>query len=59
MRVAIMDTTLRDGEQTPDISYTASEKLHVARMLLSTWASTVSRLPLRASRVASLRRRCE
>jgi len=33
-RVAIMDTTLRDGEQTPDISYTASEKLHVARMLL-------------------------
>ncbi len=33
-RIAIMDTTLRDGEQTPDISYTAAEKLHVARMLL-------------------------
>ncbi|MBI79610.1 MAG: 2-isopropylmalate synthase [Gammaproteobacteria bacterium] len=32
--ISIMDTTLRDGEQTPDISYTASEKLHVARMLL-------------------------
>ena len=30
-----MDTTLRDGEQTPGISYTPSEKLHVARMLLT------------------------
>ena len=29
-----MDTTLRDGEQTPGIAYTPSEKLHVARMLL-------------------------
>ena len=34
-RISIMDTTLRDGEQTPDIAYTASEKLHVARMLLA------------------------
>jgi (R)-citramalate synthase len=34
-QIAIMDTTLRDGEQTPDISYTAAEKLHVARMLLA------------------------
>ena len=25
--VAIMDTTLRDGEQTPDVSYTPAEKL--------------------------------
>ena len=33
--ISIMDTTLRDGEQTPDISYTPSEKLHVARMLLN------------------------
>ena len=33
--ISVMDTTLRDGEQTPDISYTPSEKLHVARMLLS------------------------
>ena len=32
--ISIMDTTLRDGEQTPDIAYTPSEKLHVARMLL-------------------------
>ena len=33
--ISIMDTTLRDGEQTPGISYTPSEKLHVARMLLT------------------------
>ena len=32
--ISIMDTTLRDGEQTPGIAYTPSEKLHVARMLL-------------------------
>jgi D-citramalate synthase len=33
--ISIMDTTLRDGEQTPGISYTPSEKLHVAKFLLS------------------------
>jgi D-citramalate synthase len=34
-RIEIMDTTLRDGEQTPEISYTPEEKLALARMLLS------------------------
>jgi D-citramalate synthase len=29
-----MDTTLRDGEQTPEISYTPAEKLQLAQMLL-------------------------
>lgn len=29
-----MDTTLRDGEQTPDVSYTPLEKLQLARLLL-------------------------
>jgi D-citramalate synthase len=29
-----MDTTLRDGEQTPNVSYTPAEKLQLARMLL-------------------------
>ncbi len=32
--VEIMDTTLRDGEQTPELAYTASEKVEIARMLL-------------------------
>ena len=34
MRVEIMDTTLRDGEQTQGVSYTPVEKLHVASLLL-------------------------
>ena len=29
-----MDPTLRDGEQTPNVSYTPAEKLQLARMLL-------------------------
>src|SRR4029453_481221 len=29
-----MDTTLRDGEQTPDVAYTPAEKLQLARILL-------------------------
>ena len=33
-RVKIFDTTLRDGEQTPDVAYTPAEKLQLARMLL-------------------------
>ncbi|MBH97890.1 MAG: 2-isopropylmalate synthase [Rhodospirillaceae bacterium] len=33
--ISIMDTTLRDGEQTPGVSYTPSEKLHLARLLLT------------------------
>jgi len=34
IRVQIMDTTLRDGEQTPGISYAPREKLHIAKALL-------------------------
>jgi D-citramalate synthase len=33
-RIEVMDTTLRDGEQTPDIAYSPAEKLQIARMLL-------------------------
>lgn len=29
-----MDTTLRDGEQTPNVSYTPSEKFQIAQLLL-------------------------
>jgi D-citramalate synthase len=32
--VEIMDTTLRDGEQTPNIAYAPSEKVQIARILL-------------------------
>jgi D-citramalate synthase len=34
MRIEIMDTTLRDGEQTQGVSYSPVEKLHVASLLL-------------------------
>jgi D-citramalate synthase len=34
MKVEIMDTTLRDGEQTSGVSFTASEKLSAAKILL-------------------------
>jgi D-citramalate synthase len=32
--IEIMDTTLRDGEQTPELAYTPTEKLQLGRMLL-------------------------
>jgi len=34
-RIQVMDTTLRDGEQTPEVSYAPEEKLQVAKMLLN------------------------
>lgn len=33
-QIELMDTTLRDGEQTPEIAYTPEEKLQLARSLL-------------------------
>ncbi len=34
MQISIMDTTLRDGEQTSSVSFTESEKLAIAKLLL-------------------------
>lgn len=34
MKVKVMDTTLRDGEQTSRISFTPGEKLNIAKVLL-------------------------
>jgi D-citramalate synthase len=51
MRIEIMDTTLRDGEQTQGVSYTPVEKLHIARLLLSDLG--VDRIEVASARVSS------
>jgi D-citramalate synthase len=47
--VAVMDTTLRDGEQTPDVAYTPAEKLQLARLLLDEVG--VDRIEIASTRV--------
>jgi D-citramalate synthase len=51
MIVEIMDTTLRDGEQTQGVSYTPFEKLHVAKLLLKDLK--VDRIEISSARVSS------
>ena len=48
--VEIMDTTLRDGEQTSGVSFNAREKLSIARLLLE--ELRVSRIEIGARFVA-------
>jgi (R)-citramalate synthase len=51
MRVEIMDTTLRDGEQTQGVSYSPAEKLHIAKLLLNDLK--VDRIEVASARVST------
>ena len=51
MNIEIMDTTLRDGEQTSGVAYTASEKLHLSRLLLE--EVKVDRVEVASARVSA------
>lgn len=48
--IEIMDTTLRDGEQTSGVSFTASEKLTLAKLLLE--ELKVDRIEVASARVS-------
>ena len=51
MRIEIMDTTLRDGEQTQGVSYSPLEKLHIAKLLLKDLK--VDRIEVASARVST------
>ncbi len=50
MNITIMDTTLRDGEQTSGVSFTATEKLSIAKLLLEDL--NVDRIEVASARVS-------
>jgi D-citramalate synthase len=50
MKITIMDTTLRDGEQTSGVSFTATEKLNIAKVLLKDLK--VDRIEVASARVS-------
>jgi D-citramalate synthase len=50
MKITIMDTTLRDGEQTSGVSFTGTEKLTMAKLLLEDLL--VDRIEIASARVS-------
>lgn len=50
MKVTVLDTTLRDGEQTSGVSFTENEKLNIARLLLE--ELKVDRIEIASARVS-------
>lgn len=49
-KIEILDTTLRDGEQTSGVSFASSEKLHITRLLLEDL--NVDRVEVASARVS-------
>jgi len=50
MKISIMDTTLRDGEQTSGVSFTETEKLNIAKLLLEDLK--IDRIEIASARVS-------
>lgn len=50
MRIEIMDTTLRDGEQTPGVAFTDSEKFNLSRLLID--EVNVDRIEIASARIS-------